>query len=348
MRIGVNVFLLCAAISALQLLFPAGATAEPPPARPLQTGEERWVPSLAVVGGVNFQDLDARSVSGLVQGGFVPTALQPQCDLLTNPFCNPVPQNGSDLYAVPLVGGSLEIMTPALPIPTRPRFFLSADVIPTFASARNLALAGNPSCVSGPEPGAPCATDEVPGERQRAFGEDSANGQGTRTTVRYDTLTYGANAGVSFPLQFADRQFRIKPSVGWTSYKLEAEGFVVNAACDPVLDQCTDVTRLDGTVVPGFLREPESLSASASQRFHAIGPGLDFEMDTGRFGPIGSSLFLGGRAYYTLGDRSIPFGTTQLYDDQLGSGFAFADFEVEADAWQYRAHLGIRFMWLGN
>ena len=35
-----------------------------------------------------------------------------------------------------------------------------------------------------------------------------------------------------------------------------------------------------------FLRET-ILTASDSQRFNGIGPGLDVEMDTGRFGPLG-------------------------------------------------------------
>ena len=71
-------------------------------------------------------------------------------------------------------------------------------------------------------------------------------------------------------------------------------------------------------------------------------------MDTGRFGPLGTSLFLGGRAYHVLGDRSIAFGTSQDYDDVLGMDTATASFEVEVDPWLYRAHVGIRFFWLGS
>ena len=51
-------------------------------------------------------------------------------------------------------------MTPALPIPTRPRLFVSGEILPTFASDRDLALEGDPGCVRGPEPDAPCARDE--------------------------------------------------------------------------------------------------------------------------------------------------------------------------------------------
>ena len=369
MRNGVNVFLLFAAVAVNMFSFPFEAYAEPPPAKPLQAGEDRWVPSFSIAGGTTFQDVEAASVSAVssvsaILQGLPAVALQPRCDP-DDPGCPPIPLAGQDLVVAPLVSGTLELMTPALPIPTRPRFFLGGELGGLFASERRLALQGDPSCVSGPEPFAPCAVDEVPvdpptqGSRTQAFGEEGAVGQGTRTTVETDTLTYGANAGVAFPLQFGKRQFRIKPSFAWMSYKVDAAGFLVNAACAPVIPpqpqtlpptQCTPTVRRP---TQAFLREPESLSASASERFHAIGAGLDFEMDTGRFGPIGSSLFLGGRAYYTLGDRDITFVTSQIYEDQLGGGaddpdVAIAGFNVEVDPWLYRVHVGIRFQWLGG
>ena len=257
------------------------------------------------------------------------------------------PLGDDDRSVAPFVGGSLELMTPALPLPTRPRLFVSGEILPTFASERNLAGQGDPDCVRGPEIGAVCATDEVEGERGQAFGEDAANGQGTATTAQIDTLVYGANLGVAFPLQVGRRQLRIKPSVGWIHYGVEAKGLVVNASCDPA-SRCTDVTNQFGFVRPGFLRQPEELRASASQKFNGIGPGLDIEMDTVRFGPLGVSLFLGGRAYRILGDRTISFGASQTFDDQIGNDRQTSDFEVEVDPWMYRAHVGIRFRWLGS
>ena len=71
-------------------------------------------------------------------------------------------------------------------------------------------------------------------------------------------------------------------------------------------------------------------------------------MDTGRFGPIGSSVFLGARAYYILGDRSFSFGTSETYDDEFGMDTAVANFEVEVAPWIVRASVGIRFQWLGS
>jgi hypothetical protein len=71
-------------------------------------------------------------------------------------------------------------------------------------------------------------------------------------------------------------------------------------------------------------------------------------MDTGRFGPIGSSVFLGARAYHVLGDRSISFSTSETFDDEFGMDTAVGNFEVEVAAWIVRASVGIRFQWLGS
>ena len=57
---------------------------------------------------------------------------------------------------------------------------------PTFASTRDLALEGDPDCVRGPLVGDPCARDEE--VRDRSFGEDAANGTGTRTSAKVGTL----------------------------------------------------------------------------------------------------------------------------------------------------------------
>jgi hypothetical protein len=313
-----NVFLIIGAVVALRALFPIASLASDggDPAEPAgQAGEDRWVPSLA---------------------------------------------NGDDLAVSPFVGGALELMTPALPIPGRPRLFASGEILPTFASDRHLALEGDPGCVRGPEPDAPCAGDEPTDEdgfplRRIAFGEDEGNGMGTRTSTRVDTLVYGASLGVAFPLKVGKRQLRIKPSIGWIHYKVEAEAYVVDAACDPT-DRCTDIRTPnlspppDVLVSPGFLRET-ILTANDSQRFNGIGPGLDVEMDTGRYGPLGVSLFMGGRAYAIVGDRTISFGADESFTDQIsdpGTDVAFGRFKVEVDPWMFRAHVGIRFYWLGS
>jgi hypothetical protein len=286
-----------------------------------QAGEDRWVPSLAIISGVTGQKQEGSANSLLFE------------DMSPDPVFLRGFVDGDDIAISPFVGGALELMTPALPIPTRPRLFASGEILPTFASDRDLALEGDPGCVRGNQPGAPCAKNGG-----QDFDENAANGQGSRTSAQVDTLVYGASLGVAFPVRAGKRQLRIKPSVGWINYKVEAEGLVVDAICgDEPNSICTSDT----------LREV-TLSASDSKRFNGIGPGLDIEMDTGRYGPLGVSLFLGARAYAILDDRKISFGTEEPFADIHGTDRATAQFEVEVDPWIFRGHVGIRFHWLGN
>jgi hypothetical protein len=324
------------AVVALQAPFPIASLAADGGVPVGQQGEDRWVPSLAITGGATIQK----------QHGFVDSVVFEGM----NP--NPVPLQGvvegDDLVVSPFVGASLEVMTPAIPIPTRPRPFLSGEILPTFGSDREIAVQGDPGCIKGPRLTDPCASAiETP--LDHTFAEDAANGQGSTTTTLVDTLVFGAKLGVAFPAQLGKRQLRIKPSVGWINYEVGAEGVVVDAACDPV-DACTPVQPAGGPPTPGFLRDT-TLTANDSGRFNGIGPGLDIEMDVVRYGPLGVSLFLGGGAYRVLGNRKIAFSASEIFTDQIsapGTDRAVADFEAELDPWMYRAHLGIRFEWLGN
>jgi len=318
---------------ALPVLLAGSALADDPAEPALQQGEDQWVPSFAIVSGLTFQKQD-----GTADSLFYP-------DLGPDPVPLRGAVDGNDVVVSPFVGGSLELMTPALDLPLRPRFFLGGEILPTFSSDRNLATEGSPGCLRGPQPGAPCQTDPdavvIP-----PFGEDSIIGEGSKTTATIDTWVFGLFMGVAFPVQFEERQLRIKPSIGWINYKVDGKGKVVQAQCNPP-DQCVDTILFPPFVTPGFLRDI-TLDANGSQSFNGIGPGLDVEMDVGRYGPLGVSLFAGARAYHIVGDRSFAFGTEETFDDELGNDRATAEFSVEVDPWMYRANVGIRFQWLGN
>jgi hypothetical protein len=342
MRNAVNVFALGCALASFPVAAPAGADGEEPQEGGAQLAGARWVPSLAITGGASFQNQD----------GFADSLLFEDLNPVPVPLRGTV--EGDDLAVAPFVGAALEILAPALPIPSSPRLFVSGEFLPSFAEERTVAVQGDPGCVRGPEPGAPCARDEVPGQRRTSpgmFGEVAANGLGSRVTSEVDLLVYGASLGMAFPLRLGERELRLKPSFGWISYEVEAKGLVVDAACDPAA-RCTDVYALnwmpgDPPLQTGFLRET-TLTGEASRRFNGIGPGLDVEVDVGRFGPFGASLFLGGRAYHALEDTTIAFDASQSFNDVLGNDTATASFEVEVDPWTYRAHVGVRFHWLGR
>ncbi len=344
MRSEVSVLLTAGAVFLLQTPLPAGSLAAEASQITSQEGENRGVPSLSISGGALIEEQKGSVNSVLFQGGMSP----------------PVPlqgeTKGDDLVVSPFVGAGLELMSPALPIPTRPRLFLGAEILPTFGSEREVATQADPDCVKGPEFDAVCVSD-LTGPLERSFNEESAQGEGSNTITLTDTLTFGASVGVAFPARIGRRQLRLKPSFGWIHYKIDGSGLVVDAECAPSVNpqdqpgdtQCTDEqdSAAGSPFFPGFLRETR-LQGDKSQMFNAIGGGLDIEMDTIRYGPVGASLFVGGSFYRTLGDRTIGFSDSETFNDQLGmNDRADAEWEIEVDPWMYRAHVGIRFQWLG-
>ena len=79
------------------------------------------------------------------------------------------------------------------------------------------------------------------------------------------------------------------------------------------------------------------------------GPGLELEMETDRFGPVGTTLFLDFFAYKVLGDRTVVLADTATYTDALGGPDEYAArWSATVDPWIFRAGLGMRFQWLGS
>jgi hypothetical protein len=318
---------------ALPLLLPTPSPAAEGAEVVLQQGEDQWVPSFAIVSGITIQSDKGSADSVLFEDG----------SSTSIPLRGLV--DGSDVGVQPFVGGSLEVMSPALSLPLRPRFFFNGEILPTFGNEHAVAVEGSPDCIRGPLVGAPCVMDvtEVP---EATFEEEGANGEGTRVTALVDTLVFGANLGFAFPAKLGKRQLRIRPSIGWINYNVKSEGFVSDADCNPS-SNCVPSQVPGGPLVPGFLRET-TLKASDTQNFNGIGPGLEVEVDVGRYGPLGVSLLAGARAYAVLGDRSIQYSASQAFDDEIGNDVATATFEAEVNPWIYRANVGIRFQWLGS
>ena len=170
---------------------------------------------------------------------------------------------------------------------------------------------------------------------------------GTRTSAKIDPLVYGARMGVSFPVVIKGRPVRIKPFAGVISYKVEATGRLVHGICENE-NQCVTFSPVAGQPPRvRFMREIV-LEAHDVRRFYGVGPGLDIEVDVGRYNWLGISLFLSGSAYAIMGDRTMVFGTAQPYDDPVGNDVAAAAYRVEVEPWMYRAGVGIRFQWLGG
>jgi hypothetical protein len=324
-----------------------------------------WVPSLAVTGGVTIQRQAGQQHSFLFDGESAnPTA----------PIPLRAPKSGEDHAVSPFIGGAIELMTPAMM--RRFRLFGAVEVLPTFAPERTLTHEGLPSRIRGPQigsvlaqclsPGEDCEdnkhfTTGAPGTQsgprgdRDAFGKGEANGQGMQMSVQLDQLAYGAKAGFSVAFQYRGHELRIKPSVGWIHYKIGAKGYMVDPTCKalapppPGNSICTNTYDFFTGAIrqTGQLRE-SILSAHDSGVFDGVGPGVDLEMQAGRFGPIGTALFLGGQAYYLPGDRDIDFQATRGFSDFFGNDTNTAQWNVRVAPWIYRIGLGVRFQWLGS
>lgn len=323
MRVQVNNFALAATLGALIVSFGLEASA----GGSGQEGADRFVPSLAVTSGVYVQVWDAAFASEICRSCSFP-------DPASTPF-RPSDQD-STLDVTPYVHGVFELMTPEFSLPGSPRLFVGGEFGGSFGIERLVAREGDPSQVGSPLP---------PGGEGTGFEEDTATGQGTALIGVRDTLTFGAHAGLALPFEFLGRPVRLRTSVGWVRYGIEVSGTLQDAECTPAgsSTQCSPEAASDG-----YLRAV-SLNVTETAQFDGIGPGLELEMDTGRFGPVGSSIHVGARAYRILGDRDVSFRTTTLVtDDSLGRDEQFARYSFEVDEWLYRVGIGFRLSWLGN
>jgi hypothetical protein len=298
-----------------------------------QEGADRWVPSVALISGVTFQDWDGGVSSSICRGCMIPDPMEEQL----RPGAT-----GGDLDVSPSFGTGVELMTPEIPIPGSPRLFFGAEIAGVFGANRKPAQNGETGKVGNPAP--------EQAQDSTGFGDDIALGQGSEVLAKIEDTSYGATLGIAFPFELYGRAFRIKPAFSWIRYEVAIDGLVVDAECSPI--RGTAVTECNTTPPQnGFLRETR-LGASRTVTFDGIGPSLDIEMETGRLGPLGTSLFLGARFYRTVGGRKVKFDSEiETFDDVLsapGQDQSQAHFNFEVDKWMYRIGVGLRFQWLGS
>jgi len=282
---------------------------------------ERWVPSLAVIGGLLVQQADASVESGELTGSDPPEPVSPSA-------------SGDDIMVGPFVGASVELMTPGVSfVAGRPRLFLHGDASGYFGPSRDIAREGAPESL--PQEPQPPLTPEV-----------SVPGQGSKTSVELDTLVISAGAGVAFTLDAWQRRLRIKPSFEYFQEDVEVSGLVSRAVR---LDEGSTDPRVDATY--RFIE----IDGSKGKTYRGIGPGLEIEMDAAQIGPFMLTLFLSGQAYKMLGDLEVEFtGSSEgrvvgprADDPEFADlGTETATWSFEKDPWSFRGALGLRFRWL--
>lgn len=307
---------------------------------------DRWVPSFSFYFDASQQKADGSVETGPVLGPPLDpfdTALDEQlpgsgCAIRDNPnspiiqrtgFLCPsargtvvfvdTPNQGSDTNVVPMVGATLELMTPRLIHGfLDPRLFVHGDGALTFGFERNLAGTGNPGEFSTP----------LSEQTRTDLEELSIPGQGSRARWQLGKYLYSAGGGVALTFTLFQRTLRIKPSFEWVQVEQDFIG---------VTRRAVKLISPSGTSNISAFREI-SLNRVETKTFDGIGPGLELEVDTARLGPIMTSVYAAGRAYRLIGTLDQTLTATNEFGET-------ATWTFEPERWMYRAGVGLRFRW---
>lgn len=301
---------------------------------------QRWAPSVAL-----FFDALGQKLEGAVQTGPVlgPPLTEGGCLNATlgriGRLCATARQNpqqilfpddeGDDTSVAPLVGASLELMTPS-PLDgwLRPRLFVHGDAASAFSFERNVAGVEGPDDFALPQ-NIVLTPGEDP-ENYTRLDELSIVGQGSRTRIQVRRLVWSAGGGIALSFDVLGRRVRLKPSFEYLRQELDLIGVVHRA-----------VQLREPGVSTTSLRDYRQLSLTREEQesYDGIGPGLELEVDAARLGPIASSVYLMGRGYYLLGDLETRFSQSNEYGET-------ATWTFRPDRWVWRSGVGFRFRWL--
>ena len=365
----VNTLAACFALFAVFTAAPTRADEH----RPTSAIDRLWIPSFGPAAGLTIQDMDGSVSSTCALGGEAVFQPPPSGNLISAE-CEGFPaggqvgalrpsDSGSDLALSPYVGGVFQILSPTLDVlPGAPRVYFSAEAHALFGPDRDVAREGDPGRVQ--------FASTVQPERRPLLTSDGLLQRGSRTTVSIRSLGLGANFGLAWPVDFLGRRLWIKPGAGWYRYGVDVDVQVAGG----FKRQCVSEPLPADASCRNF-REIQ-LGGSGSETFNGIGPALELDLETGRFGPIGTTLFLGFYGYRVLGNRTLEFADSQLYipgadpsapicsqagtvcgpPDAVGDasdlGLGRADvyraiWQYQAKPWIFRTGLGFRFHWVG-
>lgn len=326
---------LCVLALALAVAIPSSAIGDEGGA---QTPDERdrWVPAASVFGGF-LADRETGLVGSSNVLGPRDTSLVNGSDDRKSPNELRPNSGGDQITLAPLVGGSLELMTPRFfGAGGSPRAFAHVGFAVSFSDERTLA---------GEQKPGPFSVPPLP-NTVRSIPERAIVGQGSRTLVKLDPLVFSAGLGVAFTVEPWERRLRIKPSFEWLREGLEVNGILHRAVtCVPnASPPPTCVPTFPVNTAPGAAKSLSdfrliSLQRSEKRIFHGIGPGLELEGDTARLGPFMLSIYASGQLYYFLGNRRIDLAA----QNQFGE---WAFWRFDKSAWGWRGNVGLRFRWL--
>jgi hypothetical protein len=272
---------------------------------------DRWIPSIGLTMGFTTQDhkgsVDSAEEIAAFGGIFdVPIGERGFAD-------------GQQHLNALLIGGTVELQTPQLLARKwSPRLFIGGEILNVSSQRRQIAREGDPSNIDE-EPDSPTFPDEI------------ILGQGSATRSDADNIMFGANFGVSIPFEVGDWRISVKPQARYLKQEIDFTGVVLDA--DRLGFPGSDPTR------------KVEIYGKNTLDVHALGPGLEIEIDAARVGSISASVFVSGGGYRVLSDRKVSFSTTTT--SNLGTGAFRGDWTAEIDQWIYRANAGFRVRWLG-
>ena len=337
----------------------------------------RWVPAFAFVGAFHGQgqksslssscDIGGAAPPGdpaliaCSQGGQFGRAAAPG-EALPPPTPRPTlaststkmrdSRDGKEFGLWPGVGVDVQLMTPRIPkIDILPfdigiRGFVSGEVMAVFPPSRATANEGSLDGLFFPED----QKDPV------QFPSAAIGGGGSEVRSEQDTFEFAAAIGISIPINVLNRTVRIKPSFGWLHYRLKISGRLLHAIKDDVNGELSGNNPDSNLGTFGPNTRIIDLQKNLTKNFNAIGTGVEVELESGKFGPIGAAVFASIHGYKVLGDRKFKFQSSQSFgrpDGTVGGDGLLADtyratWEHEIDPWIYRMKMGLRFHYVGE
>ena len=276
--------------------------AMPPLTAAADDATSRWVPGLAVTGGV--RSIDRKASVSSVRGD--------------------VDSESRALFG--FLGADLQLATPAFeagPVPIR--IFVRGGVATSFDGEEEIANEGAPGSVVIPI--RDINRDGIP-DGDTPIG--AIEGIGSATAAQSEAAIWTAGLGLDLGIPIFDRVLHVKPSVEWILQSDRARALFGFAEEFPIVGRelecpCRTISAI----------------AQESQTYHGLGPGLELELEASRLGDLLLTVFASGQAYYNF-DREIEIRATGTSDDgsrteTLLSIYERDRFDYRA-AWGFRVH----------
>ena len=239
-----------------------------------------------------------------------------------------IPSRSREVIASALIGGTFGVLTPAAPIPSRPRLFVDLNVAEPATTEVQLARNGDPGPLSLPVGGGLLGGPLVT--------EGALGGRGTSITAQHQGPQVHAGIGVSFELPLDDvRLIRFKPSAVYSRTVIDIAALTVRGV------RLTNDQGENQSLEEDFRQI--RLSDARTEVYHAAGPALEIEYDPGLdWGPFSLSLYGRGHASYIF---TSPVTRMQQCNIEGGQPEECANWKYTQDRWAYRASVGVHINW---